>query len=371
VDAHLKADGSFLKADAERCFQQGPTCEARFEIPGPGFSVTVLFGPSGSGKTTALRLLAGLERADRGSIRFGGATWCDAARGLHRSPQGRDLGFLPQAYSLFPHLDVAANLGYGLAALDARNRAARVAELLDLLDLNGLGDRHPGKLSGGQQQRVALGRALARRPRLLLLDEPLSALDRPSQLRLRKELRDLLRTLDIPTVLVTHDRTEALQLGDRLVVMDRGRVCQSGDIQQVFDRPTDPAVAAILGVETVVRGQIEAITEGMATIQVGSALLLAADPGSLGWQVFVCIRGEDVAVERGGGASAESTARNRLPARITALQPEGPLVRISLDCGFPLQALVTRQACSDLQLAEGDEVSAILKAAAIHLIPHD
>jgi molybdate transport system ATP-binding protein len=360
-----------LTCDAERRYPDGATIEARFDIPGPGFSVTVLFGPSGSGKTTALRLLAGLERADRGTIRFGEALWSHAERRLHQPPQARDLGFLPQAYHLFPHLSVAANLGYGLTALSPSERATRVRELLDLLDLNGLEARHPGELSGGQQQRVALGRALARKPRLLLLDEPLSALDRPSQLRLRKDLRELLRTLDIPTVLVTHDRAEALQLGDRLVVMDRGRVCQSGDIQQVFDRPTDPAVAAILGVETVVRGRIESISEGMATIAVGSARILAADPGSLGWEVFVCIRGEDVAVERGCGPGPGSTARNRLPSRITSLNPEGPLMRIGLDCGFPLEALVTRQACVDLALKEGDEVCAILKAAAVHLIPHD
>ena len=371
MDAHLNADGPQLLANADHRYGDGTTIEARFEIPQPGFSVTVLFGPSGSGKTTALRLLAGLERTHRGSIRFGGATWSDAARGLHCSPQQRDLGFLPQAYSLFPHLSVAANLGYGLRAQGPLERNTRIAELLELLDLKGLADRRPGELSGGQQQRVALGRALARKPRLLLLDEPLSALDRPSQLRLRKELRALLRTLDIPTVLVTHDRAEALQLGDRLVVMDQGRVCQSGDIQQVFDRPTDPAVASILGVETVVRGQIESIAEGMATITVGSARILAADPGSLGWQVFVCIRGEDVAVERGGGSGTESTARNRLPARITALHSEGPLVRLSLDGGFPLESLVTRQACADLGLSVGDSVYAILKAAAVHLIPHD
>jgi len=375
VDTHLipaaPDDGPYLRADAERRFPRGATIEARFEIPRPGFSVTVLFGPSGSGKTTALRLLAGLEPADRGTIQVGGEAWSDVDRRIHLPPQGRDLGFLPQAYSLFPHLSVAANLGYGLASLGLRERAARVDELLALLDLEGLGDRHPGELSGGQQQRVALGRALARKPRLLLLDEPLSALDRPSQLRLRKELRELLRTLDIPTVLVTHDRAEALQLGDRLVVMDQGRVCQSGDIQQVFDRPTDPAVARILGVETVVRGRIESIADGMATIAVGSAQILAADPGSLGWEVFVCIRGEDVAVERGGGPGSGSTARNRLPARITALQPEGSLVRIALDAGFPLESLVTRQACHDLALVEGDPVCAILKAAAVHLIPHD
>jgi len=371
VDAHLTPDGPYVQAEAERRFPGGPAVEARFEIPGPGFSVTVLFGPSGSGKTTALRLLAGLERADRGTIRVGGETWSDADRRIHRAPQARDLGFLPQAYHLFPHLSVAANLGYGLRALGAGERASRVAELLTLLDLEGLGQRHPDELSGGQQQRVALGRALARRPRLLLLDEPLSALDRPSQLRLRKELRDLLRDLDIPTVLVTHDRAEALQLGDRLVVMDQGRVCQSGDIQQVFDRPTDPAVARILGVETVVLGSVEALSDGMATLAVGPARILAADPGSLGRQAFICIRGEDVAVERGGGPGPGTTARNRLPARITALHPEGSLVRISLDAGFPLESLVTRQACSDLSLAEGDPVCAILKAAAVHLIPHD
>ncbi|WP_243317929.1 ABC transporter ATP-binding protein [Geothrix paludis] len=368
MDTHLNSGGPYLQAEAERHFPGGPTVEARFEIPGPGFSITVLFGPSGSGKTTALRLLAGLEPADRGAIRVGGETWSDAAARIHRAPQARHLGFLSQAYDLFPHLTVAANLGYGLAAPE---RAARVAELLPLLGLEGLGDRLPGELSGGQQQRVALGRALARKPRLLLLDEPLSALDQPSQQRLRKELRELLRTLDIPTVLVTHDRAEALQLGDRLVVMDQGRVCQSGGIQQVFDRPTDPAVARILGVETVVLGRIESIADGMATIAVGTAQIHAADPGSLGWQVFVCIRGEDVAVERGCGPGPGSTVRNRLPARITALQREGSLVRVALDAGFPLEGLVTRQACADLRLAEGDQVCAVLKAAAVHLIPHD
>ncbi len=362
MDAHLIAR-------ADRRYSGGMTVQAAFDIPAPGFSVTVLFGPSGSGKTTVLRLLAGLERADQGTLTVGEQRWADAATGLHLPPQDRQVGLLTQGYHLFPHLGVAANLSYGLGSLPAQERAQRVGELVALLGLEGLEARRPAELSGGQQQRVALGRALARRPRLLLLDEPLSALDRPAQQRLRGELRGLLRRLDVPTVLVTHDRSEALQLGDRLVVMDHGRVCQSGDIQQVFDRPTDPAVAAILGVETVVRGQIESITGGMATVAVGAARILAADPGSLGWQVFVCIRGEDVAVERGCGA--ESTARNRLPARITGLQPEGSLMRLSLDCGFPLESLVTRQACADLALNVGDQVCAILKAAAVHLIPHD
>jgi len=364
VDAHLSAA-------AERRFPGGMRVEARFGIPDPGFSVTVLFGPSGSGKTTALRLLAGLERADAGAIAWGGTVWADAAKGLHLPPQARNLGFLSQTYDLFPHLSLAANLAYGLSERPLAERRTRVAELVALLDLEGLEDRHPAQLSGGQRQRVALGRALARHPSLLLLDEPLSALDRPAQLRLRRELRDLLRRLDVPTVLVTHDRAEALQLGDRLVVMDGGRVCQEGPIQRVFDRPTDPAVARILGVETVVLGRVVDVSEGLATLAVGEgqARIHAPDPGSLGTRAYVCIRGEDVLVER--GEPGPSTARNRLRGCIRALHPEGPLVRLTLDAGFPLESLVTRQACADLGLAEGEPVTALLKASAIHLIPHD
>ena len=362
MDAHLTCA-------AERRFPGGTRVEARFGIPAPGFSVTVLFGPSGSGKTTALRLLAGLERPDAGRIACGGTVWADAAKGLHLPPQARNLGFLSQAYDLFPHLSLAANLAFGLGDHSADARRARVAELVALLGLEGLEDRHPAQLSGGQRQRVALGRALARRPALLLLDEPLSALDRPTQLRLRRELRDLLRRLDVPTVLVTHDRAEALQLGDRLVVLDGGRVCQEGEIQRVFDRPTDPAVARILGVETVVLGRVVEVSGGLATVAVGEARLQAPDPGSLGVRAYVCIRGEDVLVER--GEPGPSTARNRLRARIAAILPEGPLVRLTLDAGFPLESLVTRQACADLGLVEGEALTALLKASAIHLIPHD
>ena len=358
-----------LSCAAERRFPDGMRVEARFEIPSPGFSVTVLFGPSGSGKTTVLRLLAGLERPDAGHIACGGTAWADTARDLHLPPQARNLGFLSQAYDLFPHLSLTANLAYGLGGLSAAARTERVAELVALLGLAGLEDRHPAQLSGGQRQRAALGRTLARRPSLLLLDEPLSALDRPAQLRLRQDLRDLLRRLEVPTVLVTHDRAEALQLGDRLVVMDGGRVCQEGEIQRVFDRPTDPAVARILGVETVVLGRVVDVTEGLATLAVGEARILAADPGALGTRAYVCIRGEDVLVER--GEPGPSTARNRLRGRITALLPEGPLVRLTLDCGFPLESLVTRHACADLGLVEGEAVTALLKASAIHLIPHD
>ena len=359
----------FLSAEGERRFPGAGRVEARFDIPCQGFSVTVLFGPSGSGKTTLLRMLAGLERLDAGRILCAGETWADADRGLHRPPQARRIGLLSQGYDLFPHLDVAANLAYGLPGLAPAERRARVAQLLALLDLQGLERRRPAQLSGGQRQRVALGRALAPRPSLLLLDEPLSALDRPVQLRLRRDLRELLRHLEVPTVLVTHDRAEALQLGDRIVVMEDGRRCQAGAIQEVFAHPSDPAVARILGVETVLLGRVVEIRDGLATLAVGEALLQAADPGGLGAQAYVCIRGEDVLLER--GEPGPSTARNRLRGRIRSLQSEDPLVRLTLDCGFPLESLVTRQACAELGLAEGEAVTALLKASALHLIPHD
>ena len=361
--------GPLLSCDAERHYPGGVRVAAQVEIPAPGFSVTVLFGPSGSGKSTVLRLLAGLEPADAGRITFGDRVWADAGRGTFLPPQARHVGFLAQGYALFPHLSVAANLAFGLRDLPAPARRERVAELVALLDLRGLAHRRPAQLSGGQQQRVALGRALARRPSLLLLDEPLSALDRAAQLRLRRELRDLLRRLDLPTVLVTHDRAEALQLGDRIVVMEEGRICQAGAIQQVFDRPTEAGVARILGVETVVLGDVVDRREGLVTLAVGEARLLASDPGSLGPRAYACIRGEDVTVER--GEPGPSTARNRLRGHLRALHPDGALVRLTLDCGFPLESLVTRRACEDLGLKEGEAVTALLKASAIHLIPHD
>ena len=359
----------FLSAEAERRYPGAGTVEARFDIPCRGFSITVLFGPSGSGKTTILRMLAGLERLDAGRILCEGEAWADADQGLHRPPQARRIGFLSQGYDLFPHLDVTANLTYGLPDRTPAERRARVADLLTLLDLQGLEQRRPAQLSGGQRQRVALGRALAPQPALLLLDEPLTALDRPIQLRLRRDLRELLRRLEVPTVLVTHDRAEALQLGDRIVVMEEGRRSQAGPIQEVFERPSDPAVARILGVETVLLGRVTEVRDGLATLAVGEALLQAADPGGLGAHAYVCIRGEDVLLER--GEPGPSTARNRLRGRIRSLQNEGPLVRLTLDCGFPLESLVTRQACQDLRLAEGETVTALLKASALHLIPHD
>jgi len=329
--------------------------------------VTVLFGPSGCGKTTLLRCLAGLERPHSGEIRFNGETWFDAARNIHRSPQERGIGFLFQEYALFPHLTVAGNVGYGLQRVGGEERRLRVGEMLDRFQLSGLESRYPHQVSGGQQQRVALARVLARRPRLLLLDEPLSALDGALREELRGQLRRILSAFEIPVIVVTHDRTEAIALGDRIVVMEGGRVRQSGSVPEVFARPLNAEIARIVGVETVVAGEITGVKDGLATVQVGGVTLVAVAPAGEGRQVHVCIKGEDVTLQQ--GKRDQLSVRNQLPATVKWLTSEGALVRVGLDCGFELTALVTRPACEELGLAAGAAVTALVKAPSIHLIP--
>jgi molybdate transport system ATP-binding protein len=357
-----------LRADFTRHFAEG----LRVQVDGLRISaqpgVTVLFGPSGSGKSTVLRCLAGLERPDEGTIWFGDEPWSDASGRVFLEPRARRVGFVPQEYGLFPHLTVEGNIAYGLTQLPSEKRGARVGEMMKWLGLEGLGERLPGQLSGGQQQRVALGRAVVNHPRLLLLDEPLAALDTPLRVRLRGELRRLLTQVGVPTLLVTHDRTEALAMGDDLAVMSGGRILQQGKINAVFSQPADLTVAATLGIETVQPGHIIDITDGLATVEVGRIRLSALEPNleSSNREVYVCIRAEDVILMKTG--SVRSSARNALRATVSGLVSEGVTVRIHLDCGFPLVAILTKQACAELDLKEKDEVVALVKAPHVQLV---
>jgi molybdate transport system ATP-binding protein len=197
---------------------------------GAGEFVT-LFGQSGAGKTTLLRMLAGLTEPDRGSIAVAGETWHDSARAIRRPPQQRDIGFVFQDYALFPNLSVRGNLEF---ALVRRQDRALVDELLDLTGLGSLQHRFPAELSGGQRQRVALARALARRPRILLLDEPLSAIDAETRLRLQDELLKLHRAFRLTTVLVSHDLGEVFRLSDRVLAIERGNLVRDGTPLRVF-----------------------------------------------------------------------------------------------------------------------------------------
>jgi molybdate transport system ATP-binding protein len=352
-------------ADFEKHYPGGATVRAILRGGTEGFSVTVLFGPSGSGKTTILRCLAGLERPEQGHIRLDNDLWFDAQAGCFLPPQRRGIGFLFQDYALFPHLTVARNIAYGLK-LAGSNPQRNVEEMLERFQLSGLAERYPHQISGGQQQRVALARALVRKPRLLLLDEPLSALDAPTRTDLRRQLRRILHDLAIPSVIVTHDAMEAIALGDQVLVLDQGRVRQSGTIQEVFSRPADLAVARIVGIETVARGRVMEAQEGLAVVAVGQAQVYALADGSIGGEVDICIRGEDVIVQL--DEQQGSSVRNRLHGKVVTLIREGPMVRVMLDCGFLLTALVTRPAAEELSLREGLAVVALIKASAIHLI---
>jgi molybdate transport system ATP-binding protein len=355
-----------LTADFVRRFPGGLTIRAALSVAAEASSVTVLYGPSGAGKTTVLRCLAGLERPDEGHVQFGNETWFDAAKGVHVPPQQRGVGYLSQDYALFPHLSVAANIGYGLRGVAAADRRRRVAAMINLFGLGGLEARYPGQLSGGEQQRTALARALVRGPRLLLLDEPLSALDAPTREPLRRELRRRLAGAAIPTVLVTHDPVEAQSLADTVVVFDGGCVRQSGPVDTVFERPADTEVARIVGVETVQRGRVLSAEHGRVTVGVGTASLTALFRGAMPPECHVCIRAQNVTLMKD---SAPGEGINRLSGEVRGVLPEGPMMRIEVDCGFPLTALVPQQAWLDLAAREGDRVTAQVPPQTIHLLP--
>jgi molybdate transport system ATP-binding protein len=218
--------------------------------------VAVLFGPSGAGKTVTLQCLAGLVRPDAGRIAVGGETFFDSDARIDLAPQRRRIGYVFQGYALFPHLTVAENVGFGLRGRPRAARARRVAEVVERLGLGGLERRRPRELSGGQRQRVALGRALAIDPALLLLDEPLSALDGPLRRTLRDELRQTLADWRIAAVVVTHDFTEAYRLGDRIVVYEGGRVIQAAPRAELLWQPASEAVARIIGIRNVLHGTV-------------------------------------------------------------------------------------------------------------------
>ncbi len=354
---------STLHVDIEKRYPD-ITIRARFEQSLAGHRATALFGPSGCGKTTVLRAIAGLTSPESGRIACGNVYWNDSERGAFVAPQKREVGFLFQEYALFPHMSVERNIGYGLGRDTEAQKA--VARIIARFQLTGLNTRRPHELSGGQQQRVALARAVVRRPRLLLLDEPLSALDATTRQQVRQELRDMLALGNIPALIVTHDPIEAVTLADRVIVMDRGRILQQGEAEYVFSRPADLSVARIVGVETVQRGEVLGMRDGLAEIRVGASIVRAAAREAPARHVDVCIRAEDVMLFP--DEPGRTSAQNALRGRIMDLIEEGPLCRVVLDCGFPLTALISKQARTNLALAIGDTVTALIKATAIHVI---
>lgn len=318
-------------------------------------------GPSGCGKTTLLRAIAGLDRQTSGSITLRGRDVSDAP------PSQRDFGIVFQSYALFPNLSVTENVGYGLVN-QKRPRseiAARVTELLALVGLPEQAVKYPAQLSGGQQQRVALARALATSPGLLLLDEPLSALDARVRLRLREEIRSLQQRLGVTTIMVTHDQEEALSMAGRIVVMNHGIIEQIGSPEEVYARPKTAFVADFVGRMTFLSGQIG---QG-GTVEIGSHRLKVTQGAAFaaGTPVEIGLRPEAVRlVEALGG-------ENRLAMRVEALEYLGSFVRTTLAArsgsAITLLADIPFNRMQDQPLKPGDHVVVHLPAEALRVFP--
>jgi molybdate transport system ATP-binding protein len=342
------------------------TLEVDLEIHG---RVTAVFGPSGSGKTSLLELVAGLRRARSAFIQLDDRVLTDVAQGVFVPVRQRGIGYVPQDLALFPHLSVLNNLLYGQKSGGETNRLFPFERIVEVLEIQPLLPRGVLGLSGGEKQRVALARALLAAPRLLLLDEPLASLDLKLKTRIIPYLARVRDEFRVSMLYVTHDRFETLALADAMVVLVNGRMEQTGSVQEVFSRPANLAVADILTVETVLPGRIVKMDGELVTVAVGPTLLASAAqslPANTS-EVYVCIRAEDVIVLKGG--DSPSSARNRLPAVVKSVTRDGPLMRVELDCGFALAALLTKQACEELDLRGGSSVVALVKAPHIHVIP--
>ena len=328
--------------------------------------VLAVIGPNGAGKSTLLRVMGLLETATAGSVRFQGER-VSPADGLALRRRMASVFQEP----LLTDATVRDNVALGLRfrGVAAARTAPRVAEWLELLEIAHLADRQARTLSGGEAQRTALARALVLEPELLLLDEPFSALDQPTRETLIEDLGRILRRRRATAVLVTHDRGEARALGDRVAVILRGRLLQVDQAGQVFRAPVSEEVARFVGVETLVECRVRAVTDGLAILEAGPQTIEVAQPAEACEWVRLCVRPEDVTLSARSG-DAPSSARNHLAGHIVRMAASGPHVRVTIDCGFPLVALVTQRSVDELRLATGSPVTAHFKATAPHLLRH-
>lgn len=317
-----------------------------------GAETVALVGPSGAGKTSLLRAVAGLARPERGAISSGSDVWFDTNRGIDRRPEQRSVGFVFQEYALFPHLTVAQNVTFGGGKVDGLLQRLRIADLARA---------KPAELSGGERQRVALARALARNPQVLLLDEPMAALDPHTRGSVRAELHDLLRELGLPALLVTHDFEDAALLADRVGVLVDGRLRQLGAPTELLGTPADAFVATFAGAN-VLSGVAEPGADGLTTVRLDDRTTIYSTDETFG-AVDVVLYPWDVSLAL---AEHADSALNLIAGDVLSVAQVGNRVRIRLEA---LTAEVTARSAERLELRPGAHVVASFKATATRLLP--
>lgn len=331
--------------------------------------VTVLFGSSGAGKTSILRAIAGIITPDEGRIRLGEDTYFDSAAGINLPMQQRKVGYVFQNHALFPHLTAEQNVLYGIRA-DSRSSAHEHAqELFSILGIQKIADRYPHRLSGGEQQRVALARALATDPLIMLLDEPLSAVDVATRSRLLEEISAIQRRSGIPFLYVTHNHREAARLGDTLIVIDEGKVVQEGIPLEIFNAPQTASVAKVVGTENLFVGKIlhHQFEDGTTTIDINSCLVEAPLNGlPIGSRVTIGIRSEDIIISR--EHLTQTSARNVLQGVIKHMLSDVDKTELVVFCGIDFKVSITPATVRMLKLEVGSPVFMLIKARAIHLL---
>jgi len=331
----------------------------------------MLLGPSGGGKTTVLNCIAGLARPDSGRIAVGSRLFFDSDAHIDLPVAARRIGYVFQNLALFPHLTVEENIQYGIKKLTAHERRARTMALLDSFRIAHLLGSKPNQISGGERQRVALARSLVTDPVLLLLDEPLSALDLPTKAMIIDDLREWNSSHEIPIVYVTHSPEEAFALGEHVVVVEAGRVIAKGSPQDVLRAPRQETIAEIVGFENLFDAAVLALDERQGTMRCrigndGRELEVPLAHAEVGSRIRIAIRAGDIIIA--GERPHALSARNTFEGRIVDIKREGKKVMVNVDAGVVFEVHITPSACEELQLEPGKMVWLVIKTYSCNLV---
>ncbi len=357
-----------LSVDIRASHAQNFTLEANFIAPA-GF--TILFGRSGSGKTTLLNAIAGLASPDAGRIALDSKVLFDPAAKIDLSPSQRSVGFVFQDLALFPHLTAEENVEYGLAKLPANTRRQRSVAILEQMRVGTLAKRKPAEISGGERQRVALARSLVTEPSILLLDEPLAALDAITKSAIIADLRAWNAAHGIPIIYVTHSLEEAFAVGESVVVLENGKIIAHGSPMEVLDAPRQETIAQLAGFENLFEATVAAVHEARGTMMCalsGTALELEVPLARMqtGAAMRVAIRAGDIMIAR--DRPHDISARNVFPGVVAAIRIEGHRAIVSVEAGQKFEVSLTLGSREDLHLQPGAQVWLVIKTYSCHLV---